>query len=214
MTESLIIGFLFYIGTTALQLPYAMLISCFVGMLSLIPMVGFYVGVAIGCIILVMVNPIYVVYFIIFTLIEQQVEGNLIYPRVVGTSIGLPGIWVLFSVLVFGGLFGIMGILLGIPSMSVVYTLFNQNLTNRLKARHITDDVINEPVDVDSLLKKDTGSPLKNCRCICAVKRLHRAKQQEARTREAEKQMEELDHKAQQESEAAQEGPPETDKEE
>ncbi len=214
MTESLIIGFLFYIGTTALQLPYAMLISCFVGMLSLIPMVGFYVGVAIGCIILVMVNPIYVVYFIIFTLIEQQVEGNLIYPRVVGTSIGLPGIWVLFSVLVFGGLFGIMGILLGIPSMSVVYTLFNQNLTNRLKARHITDDVVNEPVDVDSLLKKDTGSPLKKLSLHLRRKRLHRAKQQEARTREAEKQMEELDHKAQQESEAAQEGPPETDKEE
>ena len=188
-----------------MQLPYAMLISCFVGMLSLIPMVGFYVGVAIGCIILVMVNPIYVVYFIIFTMIEQQVEGNLIYPRVVGTSIGLPGIWVLFSVLVFGGLFGIMGILLGIPSMSVVYTLFNQNLANRLKARHITDEVINEPVDVDSLLKKDTGSPLKKLSLHLRRKRLHRAKQQEKRTHEAEKQWEELDRQAEKMSQSAEE---------
>ena len=95
-----------------------------------------------------------------------------------------------------------------------MYTLFNQNLTNRLKARHITDDVINEPVDVDSLLKKDTGSPLKKLSLHLRRKRLHRAKQQEARTREAEKQMEELDHKAQQESRSRARSPPETDKEE
>ena len=201
MTESLIIGLLFYLGTTILQLPYALLISCFVGLLSLIPMVGFYCGVILGCLILLMVHPIYVLYFLIFALIEQQIEGNLIYPRVVGTSIGLPGIWVLFSVLVFGSLFGIMGILLGIPSMSVLYTLFNQNVAYRLKLHHVTPEMIDEPVDVDQMLKKDTGSPLKKLSLHIRRKKLRRAEIEEEETHQGEEQVRHMDEEAARQSE-------------
>ena len=201
MTESLIIGLLFYLGTTILQLPYALLISCFVGLLSLIPMVGFYCGVILGCLILLMVDPIYVLYFLIFALIEQQIEGNLIYPRVVGTSIGLPGIWVLFSVLVFGSLFGIMGILLGIPSMSVLYTLFNQNVAYRLKLHHVTPEMIDEPVDVDQMLKKDTGSPLKKLSLHIRRKKLRRAEIEEEETHQGEEQVRHMDEEAARQSE-------------
>lgn len=120
MTESLILGCLCYIGMSILQLPYALLIASIVALASLIPIMGAYIGCFTGALILFLVHPMYSVYFIIFLVLLQQFEGNVIYPRVVGSSVGLPGIWVIFAIVVGGNMMGMAGILLGIPTCSVL----------------------------------------------------------------------------------------------
>ena len=99
----------------------------------------------------------------IFFLLMQQIEGNFIYPRVVGTSIGLPGIWVLLAVIVCSGLMGIGGILIGIPATSVLYALFTQSVKNRLTRRHISAEQLDEKVDVEAILGRPAGGgPISN----------------------------------------------------
>lgn len=142
LTESCIWFFLVYIGMNLLQLPYTILISCIVALCSLIPIIGPYISMFTAGFILLLVNPWYTLYYIVFFLILQQIEGNLIYPRVVGTSIGLPPIWVLLSIILCGNLFGILGILLGIPVFSILYTLLRDSTRRRLRARHLTRDQV------------------------------------------------------------------------
>lgn len=161
LTESLIIGILCYIGMMILQLPYALLISSVLCVCTLLPLFGAYIGAFIGCMILLLIKPIYCVWFLIFLMCLQQFEGNVIYPRVVGTSIGLPGMWVLLSVLMFGGLFGVPGILIGIPLASVFYALFTQLVSRKLKLRQISEETVCEQIDVNKILHVKTGSPLK-----------------------------------------------------
>lgn len=139
LTEACIwFGMIYILLTFILRLPYAVLISCIVALCSLIPIIGPYISIFTAGFILLLVNPWYTLTYIIAFLILQQIEGNLIYPRVVGTSVGLPGIWVLLAIIVCGSLLGIPGILLGIPTFSVVYTLLRQSTARRLKKRHIT----------------------------------------------------------------------------
>lgn len=133
--EAVILGSLCFIGMSIFGFPYAPMISVLVGCLALIPIFGAFIAVAIGAYLILLVNPMQALWFLIFFLILQQIEGNLIYPRVVGNSVGLPTLWVLFSVLVGGGLFGILGILLGVPTCSVIYTLLKQSVTARLKEK-------------------------------------------------------------------------------
>ena len=118
-----------------LRIPYAIPIGILIGVTALIPVVGAFLCAAIGAILILAVNPIKVITFIIFIIILQQVEGNLIYPRVVGNSMGLPGMWVLFAVTVGGSLGGILGMLLGVPITCVIYTLLKQNVNNRIKIK-------------------------------------------------------------------------------
>ena len=139
VTEALILGCLCYLGMSIIRLPYALLISVIVSLTSLIPILGAYLGGAIGAFILLIIDPLYCLWFLIFLVILQQVEGNLIYPRVVGTSIGLPGIWVLLAILVCGNLWGIPGILMGGPLCSVVYTLLRTATRDFLQKKGITD---------------------------------------------------------------------------
>lgn len=139
VTEALILGCLCYLGMSIIRLPYALLISVIVSLTSLIPILGAYLGGAIGAFILLIIDPLYCLWFLIFLVILQQVEGNLIYPRVVGTSIGLPGIWVLLAILVCGNLWGIPGILMGVPLFSVVYTLLRTATRDFLQKKGITD---------------------------------------------------------------------------
>ena len=120
LTEACIWFFLIYLGMTVLRLPYALLISAIVALCSLIPIIGPYISMFTAGFILLLVNPWHTLTYLIFFLILQQIEGNLIYPRVVGTSIGLPGIWVLLAIILCGNLFGMVGILLGIPTFSVI----------------------------------------------------------------------------------------------
>lgn len=122
-TEAVILGVLCTIGMLLLRLPYATMIGVLIGFTALIPIVGAFIGGAIGAFLILMESPIQALIFLVFLLILQQLEGNLIYPRVVGTSIGLPSIWVLAVVTVAGSVFGILGILLGIPLAAAIYKM-------------------------------------------------------------------------------------------
>ncbi len=137
LTECVILGGLCYIGMSLLGLDYALLISSVVALGALIPILGAYIGAAVGVIILLLVHPINALIFLIFLLCLQQIEGNLIYPRVVGSSIGLPPVWTLFAILFWGGILGIPGILVGTPLTAVIYQLLRNAVTARLKEKSI-----------------------------------------------------------------------------
>lgn len=137
LLECVILGSLCYVGMSILRLDYALLISSVVALGALIPILGAYIGAAVGVIILLLVHPLDAVIFLVFLLILQQVEGNLIYPRVVGSSIGLPPLWTLFAVVFWGGVLGIPGILFGTPATAVLYRLFRSSVWARLRTRAI-----------------------------------------------------------------------------
>lgn len=132
LIEACILGGLCTGGMLFIQADYAPLIGVIVGVSALIPVAGAYVGAIVSALLLVMVSPLKALTFLIFLVILQQVEGNVIYPRVVGTSIGLPGIWVLAAVTVGGGLLGLPGVILSVPLASVLYTLLRQDVRRRL----------------------------------------------------------------------------------
>ena len=135
VTEAFILGSLCCIGMLILRLPYALPVSVIISFTSLIPIFGAWIGAATGAFLIVFVSPIKALTFLIFLLILQQVEGNLIYPKVVGKSVGLPGIWVLVSVTVGGDAFGVMGMLVGVPICSVAYTLAREFIRRRVERK-------------------------------------------------------------------------------
>ena len=137
LLECVILGSLGYVGMSILQLDYDLLISSVVTLGALIPILGAYIGAAVGVLILLLVHPIDALIFLIFLLILQQVEGNMIYPRVVGSSIGLPPLWTLFAVVFWGGVLGIPGILFGTPATAVIYQLLRTSVRTRLRQRNI-----------------------------------------------------------------------------
>lgn len=132
LTECVILGVLCYIGMSILRLDYALLISSVVALGALIPILGAYIGAGVGAFILLLVHPIDALIFVVFLVILQQVEGNLIYPRVVGSSIGLPPIWTIFAVTFWGGVMGIVGIWIGTPLTATFYRLFREQVYARL----------------------------------------------------------------------------------
>ena len=134
VTEAVILGTLCCLGMLLLGLPYALPVSVIIAALSLIPIFGAWIGAATGAFLIVFQSPIKALTFLIFLLILQQVEGNLIYPRVVGKSVGLPGLWVLAAVTIGGGAFGILGMLLGVPVCSVVYSLVQAYIRTKPEA--------------------------------------------------------------------------------
>lgn len=137
--EAVILGTMFVISMSILQMPYAMLTGIVIAITALIPIFGAFIGCVVGMLLIVMVNPIQAVWFLILFLVLQQVEGNLIYPHVVGSSVGLPSIWVLAAVTIGGNLFGIIGILVFIPFCSVLYALFRTFVKRRLKERKVPE---------------------------------------------------------------------------
>ena len=151
LLECVILGSLCYVGMSILRLDYALLISSVVALGALIPILGAYIGAAVGVIILLLVHPLDAVIFLVFLLILQQVEGNLIYPRVVGSSIGLPPLWTLFAVVFWGGVLGIPGILFGTPATAVLYRLFRSSVRARLRTRAI------DPKNPNLLQEEGTG---------------------------------------------------------
>lgn len=134
--EAVILGCLFIIFMTIFRMPYAIMIGTLIGFTSLIPIVGAFIGCGIGAFMILIDSPIQALWFVIMFLIIQQLEGNLIYPRVVGNSVGLPSIWVLMSVSVGGSLFGVVGMLMFIPLMSTLYSLLRDDV-NRRNAGHV-----------------------------------------------------------------------------
>lgn len=131
--EATILGTLCVIGMLILNIPYAVPIGVLIGVTALIPVVGAFIGIIIGALLILSVEPTSVLAFIIFVLILQQIEGNLIYPRVVGTSIGLPGMWVLVAVSVGGSIGGIVGMLLGVPVFSIIYAMLKKDVDVKIK---------------------------------------------------------------------------------
>ncbi|PMD68169.1 AI-2E family transporter [Companilactobacillus nuruki] len=130
VTEAIILGTLCTLGMLLFHFPYALSVGAFVAITSLVPILGAWVGGAVGFLLISVDSPLDAVLFVIFILVLQQLESNLIYPRVVGTSLGLPGIWVLAAITIGGGLGGIVGMLLGVPIAATIYQLF-KNETNR-----------------------------------------------------------------------------------
>ena len=129
--EACILGVLCFVGMCIFRFDYALLISVIIAVTALIPIAGAYFGAIVAAVLLVMIEPMQAVWFLVFLLILQQIEGNLIYPRVVGTSLGLPGIWVLAAVTVGGSLMGFAGLVAFVPITAVLYTLLKQNLRKR-----------------------------------------------------------------------------------
>ena len=126
LMEALILGLLCFIGMTILDFDYAIMISVIVGVTNIIPIIGPIIGTVPGAIIYLLIDPWRAVWFVVFVIVLQQIDSNLIYPRVVGNSVGLPAIWILFAVTVGGGLFGVMGMVVGVPLMSIIYTILRE----------------------------------------------------------------------------------------
>ena len=130
-TEAIILGALCATGMAIFGFPYAAMIGAVVGAMALIPIAGAYVGGAVGFLLILTVSPLRALLFVVYLVVLQQIEGNLIYPRVVGGSIGLPGLWVLAAVTVGGGLSGITGMLIGVPLTAALYKIVKNDLHRR-----------------------------------------------------------------------------------
>lgn len=139
--EALIFGSLVFVGMLIFRFPYASTIGVLLGFTALIPIFGAFIGTAIGFILIMMVSLVKAILFVVFIIVLQQIEGNLIYPRVVGKSIGLPGMWVLLSVTVGGSIGGILGMLIATPLCSLLYALFTKMVNDRLKSNKIVTKV-------------------------------------------------------------------------
>ena len=135
--EAVILGSMFVVTLSILKMPYALLIGILIAFTALIPIFGAFIGCAVGSFLIFMVNPQQAILFVIVFLVLQQIEGNLIYPHVVGESVGLPSIWVLAAVTIGGNLMGIVGMLVFIPLLSVLYTIFREFVYLRLKKQNI-----------------------------------------------------------------------------
>ena len=154
--DAFILGCMFAIAMAIFKLPYITLVSVLIGVTALVPIVGAFVGCAVSAFLILVNDPFQAVIFIAMFLVLQQIEGNLIYPKVVGTSIGLPGMWVLLAVTVGGELMGIMGMLVMIPLASVVYTLLREVTQKRVEKKQIDPDkLMDHPIVLKSKFKEN-----------------------------------------------------------
>lgn len=135
--EAVILGAMFFVVMTIVRLPYALLIAVLIAFTALIPIFGAFIGCGVGALLIFMVDPMKALIFIIMFLVLQQIEGNFVYPHVVGNSVGLPSIWVLAAVSIGASLMGVVGMLIFIPIISVVYTILRGIVNRRLKEKNI-----------------------------------------------------------------------------
>ena len=138
--EAVILGTLVFLGMLILRLPYALVIAVLVGVTALIPILGSWIGAIVGALLILPVSFMQAIWFVVFLIVLQQIEGNLIYPHVVGKSVGLPGIWVFFAVIVGSGLGGIAGMLLGVPVCAVIYDEVRRAMRKREAAKADVQD--------------------------------------------------------------------------
>ena len=154
--EVCILGSMFAVTMAIFDMPYIPLISVLVAVTAFIPIVGAWTGCIVGAFLILMVNPVQAFWFIIMFLVLQQIENNLIYPRVVGTSIGLPGMWVLVAVALGGELMGVFGMFLMIPVVSVMHTLFREFVNWKLSKKDIPEEKLTpQPPDLRSKIKEN-----------------------------------------------------------
>ena len=138
--DSAIIGVLCFIGLSIMDMPYTLLVSVVVGVTNVIPFFGPYIGAIPSTILILLADPVKGLYFLIFILILQQFDGNILGPKILGNSTGLSSFWVVFSILIGGGLFGIPGMILGVPTFAVIYYIVNMLVNNRLKRKKLPTD--------------------------------------------------------------------------
>lgn len=138
--EALILGFMFFITMLILRFPYALLVGVLVAFTALIPIFGAFIGCAVGAFLILMVSPVKALGFLVLFLVLQQIEGNFIYPHVVGNSVGLPSMWVLVAVSLGGSTMGVLGMIIFIPLISVIYTLFREEVYQRIGGRKELED--------------------------------------------------------------------------
>ncbi len=139
LMDALVLGILCFLGMTILGFPYAAMISVIIGVTNIIPIIGPIIGTVPGAIIYLMIDPWRAIWFVVFAIVIQQIDSNLIYPRVVGNSVGLPAIWILFAVTVGGGLFGVLGMFVGVPFMSIIYTMLREKTAAAAEAEPPAD---------------------------------------------------------------------------
>jgi predicted PurR-regulated permease PerM len=135
--DSIIIGILCFIGMNIFNWPYALLISVIIGFTNMIPVFGPFIGAVPGIFILFIVNPMYTLWFALFILVLQQLDGNIIGPLILGDSMGLPSLWIMFAIIVGGGFFGIIGMFIGVPVFAIVYFIVKEIITFRLIEKDI-----------------------------------------------------------------------------
>lgn len=139
--EAVIFGTLCFVGMLLFRIPYALPIAVLLGFTALIPIFGAIIGTVLGAVLIFMVSPVKAIIFVVFVLVIQQLENNLIYPKVVGKSVGLPGMWVLLSVTIGGSVGGLIGLIIATPLCSLLYALVSQAVNDRLKRNKIVDKV-------------------------------------------------------------------------
>ena len=140
LVDSLIIGMLCFIGTTILNMPYALLVSVIVGVTNIIPFFGPYIGAIPSILLILMVDPMKALYFTIFVLLLQQFDGNFLGPKILGGSTGLSGFWVIFSITLFGGYWGVIGMAIGVPVFAVLYAFARRYANQLLHKKQLTTD--------------------------------------------------------------------------
>ena len=138
--DSLIIGILCFLCLSFMDMPYYLLISVIVGVTNVIPFFGPFIGAIPSAFLVLLVSPMKCLYFLIFILLLQQFDGNILGPKILGDSTGLPSFWVLFSILLFGGLFGFVGMIIGVPTCAVIFDLISKAVRKSLKAKNLSEE--------------------------------------------------------------------------
>ena len=169
LLDSAIIGLICYIGCSILRIPEALLVSAIVGITNIIPFFGPFIGAVPCAFFILMINPVKCLVFIIFVIILQQIDGNIIGPKILGNSIGITGFWVLFAIVVGAGLFGFTGMLLGVPVFVVIYTFLNVRIRSRLKNSDLPEETAAyqnldhiDPVTRQAVKKEENGESEKS----------------------------------------------------
>lgn len=213
--EAIILGTLFLISMSIFQMPYALLVAVLITITALVPIFGAFVGCFISALLLLIVDPKYCIEFLILFIVLQQIEGKLIYPHVVGSTVGLPSIWVLFAITVGGELMGVAGMVIFVPLCSVLYALFRDFIVDRLKAKKVTKRLYEVPyeerkgAELQAMTMKKTEEmelqDVKNSADKLKMKLLHSKKDEEEElAKKAEKRAEKAGRKAAQAEEKAQ----------
>lgn len=140
LVDSLIIGILCFLCLSFMDMPYYLLISVIVGVTNVIPFFGPFIGAIPSAFLVLLVSPMKCLYFLIFILLLQQFDGNILGPKILGDSTGLPSFWVLFSILLFGGLFGFVGMIIGVPTCAVIFDLISKAVRKSLKAKNLSEE--------------------------------------------------------------------------
>lgn len=162
-TEAVILGSLCTVGMLIFRFPYSGMIGALIGFLALIPIVGAFIGAGVGFVMIFTVSPVQAVLFLIFIVVLQQIEGNLIYPKVVGKSVGLPAIWTLAAVTIGGSLLGIPGVIVGVPITSALYRLLREDLNKhelmsaKMNSKLMTAKTENEQLTIKTSKKSEKG---------------------------------------------------------